>query len=107
MEENIQGKTPAIISYILLVGPLIALSMNSGQDKTSFASFHIRQGLGLTITFIALGLLLSNFYIPMAVMSMWIGISVLAMYGMFTAVKGETKTIPLLGNLFQKFFKNI
>ncbi|MCL9808748.1 hypothetical protein [Flavobacterium luminosum] len=107
MEENIQGKTPAIISYILLVGPLIALSMNSGQDKTAFASFHIRQGLGLTITFIALGLLLSNFYIPMAVMSMWIGISVLAMYGMFTAVKGETKTIPLLGNLFQKFFKNI
>lgn len=107
MEDNSKGKTAAIISYILLIGPLIAMSINSGEDKTEFASFHVRQGLGLTITFVALGLLLSNFNIPMATMSMWIAVSVLAMYGMFTAVKGETKSIPLVGNLFQKIFKNI
>lgn len=106
MEEK-KGKTPAIISYILLIGPLIAISMNSGEEKTEFASFHIRQGLGLTVTFIALGLLLSNFNIPMATMSMWGAISILTLYGMFTAVKGETKQIPLLGNLFQKIFKNL
>lgn len=107
MEDNNKGKTAAIISYILLIGPLIAMSINSGEDKTEFASFHVRQGLGLTITFVALGLLLSNFNIPMATMSMWIAVSVLALYGMFTAVKGETKSIPLVGNLFQKIFKNI
>ena len=106
MEEK-KGKTQAIISYILLIGPLIAISMNSGEEKTEFASFHIRQGLGLTVTFIALGLLLSNFNIPMATMSMWGAISILTLYGMFTAVKGETKQIPLLGNLFQKIFKNL
>ena len=107
MEDNNKGKAAAIVSYILLIGPLIAMSMNSGEDKTAFASFHVRQGLGLTITFVALGLLLSNFNIPMATMSMWIAVSVLAMYGMFTAVKGETKSIPLVGNLFQTIFKNI
>ncbi|SHI61055.1 hypothetical protein [Flavobacterium terrae] len=106
MEEK-KGKTQAIISYILLIGPLIAISMNSGEDKTEFASFHIRQGLGLTITFIVLGLLLSNFNIPMATMSMWGAISILTLYGMFTAVKGETKQIPILGNLFQKIFKTL
>lgn len=106
MEEK-KGKTQAIISYILLIGPLIAISMNSGEEKTEFASFHIRQGLGLTITFIVLGLLLSNFNIPMATMSMWGAISILTLYGMFTAVKGETKQIPILGSLFQKIFKTL
>jgi hypothetical protein len=55
-----EGKATAITSYILIVGVLIAISMNS-ENKNSFASFHIRQGLGLSITFISLGLIISNF----------------------------------------------
>jgi hypothetical protein len=38
---------------------------------------------------------------------MWISISVLWAYGIFSAIKGETKPIPLLGTLFQKWFTNI
>lgn len=41
------GKTAAITSYILGIGVFIAMSMNS-EDKNEFASFHVRQGLGLT-----------------------------------------------------------
>jgi hypothetical protein len=48
-----QGKTAAITSYILGIGVFIAMSMNA-DDKNTFASFHIRQGLGLTLTFISL-----------------------------------------------------
>jgi hypothetical protein len=55
-----QGKTAAITSYILGIGVFIAMSMNA-DDKNTFASFHIRQGLGLTLTFISLGLIISNF----------------------------------------------
>ena len=44
-----KGKTAAITSYILLIGVFIAMSMNSGEEKNSFASFHIRQALGLTL----------------------------------------------------------
>ena len=54
------GKSAAITSYILGIGVFIAMSMNS-EDKNAFASFHIRQGLGLTLTFISLGLIISNF----------------------------------------------
>ena len=36
------------------------MSMNA-DAKNEFARFHIRQALGLSISFIALGLLLSNF----------------------------------------------
>ncbi|HEU0136826.1 MAG TPA: hypothetical protein VFQ50_06010 [Flavobacterium sp.] len=101
-----KGKTIAITSYILIVGVLIAMSMNS-DEKNDFASFHIRQALGLSITFISLGLLVSNFNSIEISIAMWIFISVLWMFGLFGAIKGETTPIPLLGKLFQKTFKNL
>lgn len=100
------GKTAAITSYILIVGVLIAMSMNS-DPKSNFASFHIRQSLGLSLTFISLGLIISNFDSMAISFSMWIFISVLWMFGLFGAIKGEMQPIPLLGNFFQKWFKNI
>ena len=96
-----EGKTAAIISYILIVGPLISLSMNS-ENKNKYAAFHIRQGLGLTLSFIILGV--SIIYIAA---SMWIFISVLAVYGIFSAASGSTKPLPLLGSIFQKVFKSL
>lgn len=109
MENNNieKGKTAAITSYILIIGVFIAMSMNSGEEKNSFASFHIRQSLGLSITFISLGLIISNFDSPMISISMWIFLSVLWTYGIFTAINGETKPLPLLGNYFQKWLSNI
>ncbi len=101
-----EGKTAAITSYILIIGVLIAMSMNS-ENKNPFASFHIRQALGLSITFISLGMIVSNFDSFMISGTMWIFVSILWTYGLFTAIKGETKPIPLLGNLFQKAFKTI
>lgn len=98
-----EGKTAAITSYILIVGVLIAISMNS-ENKNSFASFHIRQALGLTITFLSLGLIVSNFNSFMISGTMWVFVSVLWSYGIFTAIKGEMKPLPLLGSLFQKVF---
>lgn len=108
MNHNIEkGKTAAITSYILIIGVFIAMSMNSGEEKNSFASFHIRQALGLSLTFISLGLIISNFDSPMISISMWISLSVLWTYGIFSAINGETKPIPLLGNYFQKWLVNI
>ncbi len=101
-----EGKPAAITSYILIIGVLIAMSMNS-EKKNPFASFHIRQALGLSITFISLGMIVSNFDSFMISGTMWVFVSILWTYGIFTAIKGETKTIPLLGNLFQKAFNTI
>ena len=100
------GKSIAIVSYILIVGFPIAFSMNS-ESKNAYASFHIRQGLGLTLTFISLGLIISNFENIMIAATMWICITALMFYGIFNAISGVTRPIPLLGNLFQKWFKNI
>ena len=101
-----KGRSIAITSYILIVGVLIALSINS-ENKNQFASFHIRQGLGLTLTFIVLGVSISSFESIMVAAPMWVFISILTIYGIFTAAKGETIPLPLLGGLFQKWFKNL
>ena len=106
-ENNIKsGKTSAIISYILIVGPLIALSMNS-DTKSQYAAFHIRQGLGLTLSFIVLGVSISYFENIYIAASMWIFISLLAMYGIVSAANGSTRPLPILGTLFQKIFKSL
>lgn len=107
MKNSIEaGKTAAITSYILGIGVFIAMSMNA-EDKNSFASFHIRQGLGLTLTFFSLGLIISNFDSLMISAPMWIFISVLWGYGIFSAIKGETKPLPIVGELYQKWFASI
>lgn len=105
-EEIKEGKTAAITSYILIVGVLIALSMNA-ETKNKFASFHIRQGLGLTLTFITLGVSISHFESIYIAAPMWIFITILTLYGIFSAAKGQSTPLPLLGNLFQKWFKTI
>jgi uncharacterized membrane protein len=108
MNHDIEkGKIAAITIYILIIGVFIAMSMNSGEEKNTFASFHIRQALGLSLIFISLGLIISNFDSPMISISMWISLSVLWTYGIFSAINGETKPIPLLGNYFQKCLGNI
>lgn len=107
MENSVEeGKIAAITSYVLVVGVLIAMSMNS-ENKNSFASFHIRQALGISLTFISLGLIISNFDSLMISAPMWISVSVLWSYGIFSAINGTTKPMPLLGNYFQKWFKSI
>ena len=99
------GKITAITSYILIVGILIALSMNA-ESKNKFASFHIKQALGLNLTFISIGLLISNFSNTQIYVSFWVFFTVLWVFGILSAIKGETKPIPLVGNLFQKVFKS-
>ena len=107
MEQKIieEGKTAAITSYILIIGFLIALSMNS-ETKNEYATFHIRQGLGLSLTFIGLGLIISNFENIMIAAPMWIFVTVLMFYGIFSAANGSIKPLPLVGNLYQKWLKN-
>jgi uncharacterized membrane protein len=107
LEKDIeQGKTAAITSYIFGIGVLIAMSMNS-EEKSDFASFHIRQGLGITLTFISLGLIISPFDSFMISLPMWIFVSVLWGFGMFSAINGSTKPMPILGKFFQKYLKSI
>ena len=101
-----EGKTIAIISYITIIGLIIAFIMNQNK-KNLFASFHIRQATGIAILGIIISML-SN-YLNLGNIGTLLGIAVLALsiIGIIGAVQGEEKKIPLLGDQFQDWFKSI
>lgn len=100
-----EGKTIAIISYITFIGTIVAYFMNNDK-KNSFAAFHIRQMIGLSILALINSLLIANF-------SSWasgiIGIFLFVLWiiGLIGAAQGEEKKVPLLGDQFQDWFKGI
>lgn len=101
-----QGKLAAIVAYLTIVGTIIAYFMND-DSKNSFASFHIRQGLGIHITFYLLGLLVSAFDSWLISSAFYIFIIVLWGYGIVGAIQGQYNLAPLLGDKFQKWFNTI
>lgn len=100
------GKTMAIISYLTIIGVIIAFYMNN-ENKNPFAAFHIRQSLGLWLSFFALGLIISNLDSWMASIGLYIGFAVLFLYGFITAVGGKAVPVPLVGDFFQNIFSGL
>ena len=103
-----EDRTVAILSYLTLIGFIIALVLHSSK-KTALGSYHLRQTLGLIITALALsvaGVVLM--FIPvigwLAVMAAWIGLLVLVIMGLVAAASGQQKPVPVLGEYYQKWF---
>jgi uncharacterized membrane protein len=101
-----EGKTIAIISYLTWIGTLIAFIMNN-QKRNSFAAFHIRQMIGLSILSLANTFVISQFVGSWTVGIIGLGLFILWIIGFVGAIQGEEKRIPLFGDLFQDWFKGI
>lgn len=107
MENTIiEGKNIASISYITLFGTIIAIIMNNDK-KNPFASFHIRQTLGIFLLFMALGYPVGYFDSWMISSGLWGFIFILWIYGFIGALQGEMRSVPILGDFFQKLFKSL
>lgn len=104
--SNKEGKTAAIISYITIIGTIIAFVMNQ-SNRNSFASFHIRQAIGIYLLFFVVNLLTRYGMMGWVDNLLYIGVFVLLIIGIIGAVQGEEKKIPFLGDQFQEWFKNI
>jgi hypothetical protein len=97
--EN-QGKTIAIIAHITLIGWIVAIIMNS-NEKSDFASFYIRQLLGLFI----IGIIGS--FIPILGLIVGIAVLVLVIYSLVGAINNEKSITPFIGHLFQQWFSGL
>ena len=96
------GKSVAIIAHLWLIGWVIALVMNNGDKKTEHGSFYIRQMLGIILfSFLA--------WIPIPFFVFIIGIIgfILWIMSLIGALSGEKKPVPILGDLFQDWFKSL
>ena len=101
-----EGKTMAIISYITIFGTLIAFFMNNSK-KNSFASFHIRQMIGLVLLGLINQYAITNLLGGTIGMIIAVVLFVLWVIGFIGAIKGEEKSIPVIGDQFQNWFKSI
>lgn len=101
-----QGKAAAIWAYLTIIGTIIAYFLNN-DSKNPFASFHIRQGLGIHITFYLLGMIVSWFNTWLISAPFYLFIIVLLGYGLIGAIQGERNEVPILGKQFQKWFSTI
>ena len=102
------GKNIAIVSYLFMIGWIIALlSHNDSKQKESIGAFHLRQSLGIMLTGIVLTAVPP--YIGVAFASSIAGIAVMVLWiiGFVAAVQGEEKEVPIVGKLYQEWFKGI
>ncbi|XOV68446.1 MAG: hypothetical protein ACFHU9_04565 [Fluviicola sp.] len=98
-----QGKTRAIVAHITLIGWIIAVVQN-GENKDEYASFYIRQMLGIVLVGIASAVLS---LIPIIGLLISLGVVALWVLSLVWAASGEKKELPVIGPLFQDWFKSL
>lgn len=99
------GKTLAILCYITFIGLIIAIIMNL-EKRNPFVLFHIRQMIGLMIMLIFSNLV-EQYVNSLLGTAFWIITFACWVYAIYFAIKEESKPIPVFGEKFQEWFKNI
>ena len=104
------NKTLSIVSYISIVGWLIAYFM--GKDNSdSLLRYHLRQSLGLAIFSILFSVVLNvlAMIIPalgiLGILSL--GIVILWIIGIINAANNAQKPLPVIGKMFEDQFSFI
>jgi uncharacterized membrane protein len=101
------GKNIALLSYVPLLGWIIALVLYlENNTKDSIARFHLRQTLGLLILFIGGTMILGFFGIAFLIYPFELICFVLWILGLLSALKNEEKPVLFVGHYFQDWFKN-
>jgi len=102
-----EDKTVAVLSYLTIIGFIVAIFMHQNQ-KTELGAFHLRQVLGMVVTGIAgsvcgmvpiLGWIVW-FFVVLVLFVFWI-------LGLLSAIKGEMRPVPLLGEHYQRWFAGV
>jgi uncharacterized membrane protein len=94
------GKTKAIVAHITFIGWIIALVLNS-SEKDEFASYYIRQTLGIWL----FGIIIS--IIPVINLIGWVITFIFWLLSLIGSIQGEIKETPVVGKYFQDWFKGI
>ncbi|RXK62114.1 hypothetical protein ESA94_03620 [Lacibacter luteus] len=110
----LDGKSIAIISYLTIIGWIIAYVMHN-NSKTQLGAFHLRQSLFLMLTGFATAIAQSLFlFIPILgwlisilLYLVLLGLFVLWILGLIAAINGEEKKVPVLGDKAQEILKGI
>lgn len=114
------GKNVGIISYITIIGWLIAYFAMHNDKKTELGSYQLRQTLLLHLIYIIFYIIWDFVIISLLFNSItgliwasrltdiiYLGFLVLWLIGFIGAVNGQKKPIPLIGDKAQTMFPGI
>ena len=106
MSNQTDPKIIAIISYLTIVGWVAGMMMN--KEKSSFASFHLRQSLGAQLMWTT-GPMIA--WVPVAGWvagpTLMLGGIVFGVIGIVAAIQGREQEVPILGKYFQEWFAGV
>ncbi|MEE4000535.1 hypothetical protein V1T75_09295 [Tenacibaculum sp. FZY0031] len=101
-----EGKTEAIISHFTVIGLIIGFILNMNK-RNDFASFYIRQMLGLNVLQLLNGWVVYRYLGSNAGWIVGVLLFVLWLISLLAVLKGEKKLVPVVGEQFQNLFKGI
>lgn len=109
----------AFVSYLTLIGFIIAVVINKDSKKNSLGQFHLRQSLAIHVAAIVTGVAFSIIGIVVhrsGFLSSLVNLISLVtnvvlviawVLGFVAALKGEKKAIPYVGDLIQEKLKGV
>jgi uncharacterized membrane protein len=108
------GKTVAIVSYLSIIGWIIAYVMH-GNNKTLLGAFHLRQTIALFIAGICIWIVQMllvlipyiGWVLDILLIFAYIGLFILWLIGFIAAINGQEKPMPLIGSRAQQWFAGI
>lgn len=103
------NKTLAILSYITIVGWLIAFIKNNEQNpKDELVTYHLKQGLGFFILAVAVNIACTILVmiVPFLFFLNYVGLLLLVLwvFAIINAVNMQKKPIPVVGPMFENQF---
>lgn len=99
------SKAKAILAHITIIGWVIALILNM-KDRDEFASFYIRQYLGIMIVGL-FGNLILNLMSTTAAMVWGVIILITWLMSLISAITDKKNATPVIGQYFQEWFKGL
>ena len=99
------GNFKAILAYLSFIGLIIAYILNI-DEKDKFVTYHIKNMFGLVIIlFITTTFFEGNEFLEFIGQIACTTSFFLWVYSLVMAITGQQKGIPILTDLFQKWFK--
>jgi uncharacterized membrane protein len=98
--KNSDAKVVAIVSYVTLVGWIVAIVLHN-NNRSELGAYHLRQSLGLMLTMAVL------WFIPVIGWILNIVLFIFMIIGLIYASQEEQKPVPVVGEFYQNLFKGI
>lgn len=108
--SGMDEKTMGIVTYLTLIGFIVVLVIR--KQKTEYTSFHLRQMAGLIALQLGISIISSvlggiSSFLGTVGSLFYIVTFVLWLIAFMGALNQEKKLVPVLGEQFQEWFKNL